>query len=273
MTTPGLGGLQPPPMNAPAAGALVPGVQPGVSGGVVLARYVIVFGTAGGVFVYNGTPADGNPPIFWATSASTDPYGNSIPSTAGVAGTGTFEAGDTIINASGTFVYSSTPGTGNLVQSLAPANGTDAFGNYYLAGAATYGGGFAAVLTGGGLSFFTGTLATGWTQQGELITDSGGDLLSTFPGTTDLTGNLAVAGGTIQVGSATITATNFNMAPAMGIPPNYPLSTTGTDNNSGSTFVSGERAQMNSLWSTPINEIVACLNSLISEMQNRGMIS
>ena len=86
-------------------------------------------------------------------------------------------------------------------------------------------------------------------------------------------GILDAAGGQIDVGLASITATNFNMNPPMGVPPNYPLSTTGTDTNSGSTFVSGERAQMNSLWSTPINEIVACLNSLISEMQNRGLIS
>jgi hypothetical protein len=67
-----------PPLNAPPAGALVPGVQPGVSNAVVLAQYVIVFGAAGGVFIYSGAPATGNPPIAWITSAATDPYGNTI---------------------------------------------------------------------------------------------------------------------------------------------------------------------------------------------------
>jgi hypothetical protein len=65
-----------PPLNAPPAGALVPGVQPGVSNAVVLAQYVIVFGTAGGVFVYTGTPAPGNQPIASLTNAATDPYDN-----------------------------------------------------------------------------------------------------------------------------------------------------------------------------------------------------
>jgi hypothetical protein len=45
---------------------------------------------SGGVFVYSGTPGPGNPPIAWMSGASTDPYGNSLPSTTGVAGTGTF---------------------------------------------------------------------------------------------------------------------------------------------------------------------------------------
>jgi hypothetical protein len=67
-----------PPLNAPAGGVLTPGVQPGVAGQIVLAHYVIVFGTSGGVFLYNGTPAPGNPPVASVTLASTDPYGNTV---------------------------------------------------------------------------------------------------------------------------------------------------------------------------------------------------
>jgi hypothetical protein len=67
-----------PPLNAPPAGALVPGVQPGVSNAVILAQYVIVFGTAGGVFIYSGAPAAGNPPIAWMSGAAADPYGNTL---------------------------------------------------------------------------------------------------------------------------------------------------------------------------------------------------
>lgn len=67
-----------PPLNAPPAGQLTPGVQPGTTPGIVLAQYVIVFGTAGGVFIYSGTPALGNPPIYSVTNAATDPYGNTV---------------------------------------------------------------------------------------------------------------------------------------------------------------------------------------------------
>ena len=160
MITPGLGGLQPPPMNAPAAGALVPGVQPGVSGGVVLARYVIVFGTAGGVFVYNGTPALGNPPIFWATAASTDPYGNTVTPTAGVAASGQFWAGDTVITATGIYTYSGTPTSGNLIGSTAPTGADDPFGNTVLPGTVSYSSNFAAQMYGGVLQLYTSILTT-----------------------------------------------------------------------------------------------------------------
>jgi len=45
-----------------------------------------------------------------------------------------FEAGDTIINQQGLFVYSGAPGPGNLIFSVASAAGTDQFGNNYGAG-------------------------------------------------------------------------------------------------------------------------------------------
>jgi hypothetical protein len=67
------------PLNAPPGVPGSPGVQPGVSGGVVIANKVIVFGTGDGVFVYSGTPGKGNPPVAWVSGALTDPYGNSLP--------------------------------------------------------------------------------------------------------------------------------------------------------------------------------------------------
>jgi hypothetical protein len=41
---------------------------------------VVVFGTGAGtgLFVYNGQPALGNPPIFYVTTASVDPFGNPV---------------------------------------------------------------------------------------------------------------------------------------------------------------------------------------------------
>lgn len=63
------------PLNAPPAGVVSAGVQPGVSSAIVLAHFVIVFGASGGVFVYSGTPGPGTL-IASVTAASADPYGN-----------------------------------------------------------------------------------------------------------------------------------------------------------------------------------------------------
>lgn len=136
----GTGGTPPPPLNAPAAaaGAATGGIQPGQSSAIVTANKVIVFGPGDGVFVYAGIPALGNPPIAWMAAGLTDPYGNTLPSTTGVAGTGTFEAGDMIITSSGLFIYSATPAAGNLIMSFAPVGGTDMFGNAYTPGLIVY---------------------------------------------------------------------------------------------------------------------------------------
>ena len=44
---------------------------------------------------------------------------------------GTFNGTDYVINSSGAFFYSGTPAAGNLIVSIAPASGTDSFGNAY----------------------------------------------------------------------------------------------------------------------------------------------
>ena len=38
------------------------------------------------MFLYNGTPAFLNPPIFWITTGTTDPYGNTVSAAAGTSG-------------------------------------------------------------------------------------------------------------------------------------------------------------------------------------------
>lgn len=138
--------MPPVPLNAPQGVSPVGGVQPGQSNAIVVADKVIVFGPGAGMFVYSGTPALGNPPIFWATSATVDPYGNPIPesSTAGIAGSGIFAAGNTLVTPAGTFVYSGTPALGNLIASITPAAGTDLFGNTYVPGTVSYFGPIAA---------------------------------------------------------------------------------------------------------------------------------
>jgi hypothetical protein len=65
------------PLNAPRGVRGTPGLQP--SGPpIFIGRYVIVFGTNGGVFLYSGTPGLGNPPILWDTLGTADPYGNPV---------------------------------------------------------------------------------------------------------------------------------------------------------------------------------------------------
>lgn len=77
MTTPGAGlGTLPPPrvdqLRQPASSALQAG-----SPQTIRARFVIVSGTGGGVFVYS-TPGPGNPPLYSVSNATTDPYNNTI---------------------------------------------------------------------------------------------------------------------------------------------------------------------------------------------------
>lgn len=171
MTIRGLGGQVPPRADQEYRGAQAVVVAPG-SSNIVRATQVVVFGTGAGtgLFVYNGTPALGNPPIFWATSAAADPFGNVIPSTAGVAGTGLFEAGNTIVNRNGIFTYSALPpALGGLISSAGvTAAGTDSAGNAYLPGTTNYtnnGGFFSAVnLNSGVVNWYESATAAGpWT--------------------------------------------------------------------------------------------------------------
>lgn len=67
-------------------------IAPG-STSIVRARLVIVSGPAGGVFIYSGTPALGNPPIVSETAGTTDPYGNVVIPTIQVQGGGKLTVG------------------------------------------------------------------------------------------------------------------------------------------------------------------------------------
>jgi hypothetical protein len=101
------------------------GTGPAPQNQVFFGRLVIIYGTgaSSGLFVYNGTPGLGNPPIFSITTASSDPYGN--PTT----------ASSITDSALPILIYSGPPAKGNLVIAIAPfGGGTDAYGNVYPAG-------------------------------------------------------------------------------------------------------------------------------------------
>ena len=122
---PGTGGLPPRPINAPPAASLGYGVQPGTQNGVVLAQYVIVFGANAGLFIYEGAPSKGNPPILSISDSSKDPFGNTItPSLS--------------LSALPLLVYAAAPASNDLSSSMAPTGGVDNFGNDYVPGIATY---------------------------------------------------------------------------------------------------------------------------------------
>lgn len=111
------------------------------------------------------------------------------------------------------FIYSGTPGVGNLVLSSAnPGTTTDQFGNNVIGGAtATYGAGFANAIIGGAVIWYTGSLAGGWAFAGQLELFGTSALLVDFPdfqvtGTMEVTGNTTIT-GTLSVNGSGSTAT------------------------------------------------------------------
>lgn len=101
------------PVNAPAGQSTPVGVQPGVTGGVVLANKVIVSGGAGsGIFAYSPAPGLNNL-VYSETQSSADPFGNqTVPGT-------TVYQGNIALNmvASGITVYANSSGqTGTWSQ-------------------------------------------------------------------------------------------------------------------------------------------------------------
>jgi hypothetical protein len=88
VTTPGpFGGAPVPPLNAPPPAAPGVGVQPGQTPAVEFARIVVLYGTGQiGLFVYEGSPAAGNPPVAYIVppGVTTDLYGNTLPVAGGI---------------------------------------------------------------------------------------------------------------------------------------------------------------------------------------------
>lgn len=168
-----------------------------------------------GIFGYSPTVAHGNLIFSLSAAAGTDPYGNAYPQglslTAGaisgltISGS-TFTGTDFVINSSGEFFYSGTPAAGNLVSSVAPAAGTDGFGNNFLAGTATYanGSGIATALAAGFVAFYSGSLAGGWSALSSVSGDGAGNLQVNAAGELQLIGSSGVTiNGTDQTSTAT----------------------------------------------------------------------
>jgi len=147
-------------------------------------------------------------------------------------------AGNTIINPAGMFSYEPSPGAGNLVSSAgAVSAGTDQYGNAYLDGQVTYSsnaGLFWSALqnNGGELTWYEAASEAGpWTSEAGIGFSfnniTGGGLIFNTPA--GISGSI-----TLPIAAPSITS----------LP---------SDSNSGSTWVSGERAFMNSNWVNNIN--------------------
>jgi hypothetical protein len=166
-------------------------------------------------------------------------------------------AGNTIINPNGIFTYSlAGPGAGNLISSDVPAGITqDTYGNaipnnsytsYFNTGA-----GWTAInLASGVITWYTAASEAGpWSAISGIGFGSLGAITIT-PG----------AGGTIQLG-------NF----ATPIPIADPTITSlPTDANSGSTWVSGERAFMNTNW---VGNINSNFTNIVTALRNAGIFA
>lgn len=175
------------------------------------------------------------------------------------------QAGNTIINPNGMFVYNASgPGAGNLVFTVANAGVTsDQFGNTVTPeGACTYSGAAQAFMGSASIQFQTtaGAIAGGYAGEifeninGQLQFNSGGTSVADTQGSMIL-GSSAVGSGKTRLDAFVQRATfNSNGYTNLGTAPN--------DSNSGSTWVSGERAFMNNNWVAYFNNINSNLVSM-----------
>ena len=167
-------------------------------------------------------------------------------------------AGNTIINPDGLFSYNSSgPGAGNLVFSIANAGVTsDQFGNSVEpGGACAYNGVAEAFLGNASVQFQTtaGAISGGYgglifeNINGQLMFSSGGTSALDSQGTAILGSSGVGAGRTRFDCFAQVSTFNNSGYASLGTAPN--------DTNSGSTWVSGERAFMNNNWVSYMNSI------------------
>lgn len=124
---------------------------------------------------------------------------------------GTFTGTDFVINASGEFVYSGTPAANNLIASITAATGTDAFGNHYLEQITSYdnANGIATQVGFGAVTMYTGTLAGGWTQKGQMFVSAGG-VIELIAAAGVITGNNTLDNGAGAASFGALTATSLS---------------------------------------------------------------
>lgn len=240
-----------------------------------------------GAFFYSPTEAHGNLIVSIASAAGTDAFGNAYPkginvTTGTIAGTtisgtnisgSTFTGTDFVLNDDGAFFYNGTPAAGNLIASISNFIGTDSFGNDYYDGFTSYDTDIGSVVqvADGALSagLNSAFLGTGGALPGTIDCNSTNgemDIVSGLTDSTDTGAALIVASANTGTSSGSAQISLFSDAILLGngafdtIPfPNpggFPLP---NDPNSGTGWVSGERAFMNNSWIAPINALYTVL--------------
>jgi hypothetical protein len=174
----------------------------------------------------------------------------------------------------GVYTYSPSVGAGNLISTAGIATaGTDPFGNQYLAGNSSYGSGIASSVTAGGITFYTGSLAGGWTSLATVSYNAGLSELYFSAGQAEFNAALVHADGVLQVDGflnvngtqinapnatainfdvATIDLKNGNLNLNMARPPNYAAVVAGT---------------------ATAAQVEACLGGLLTSLTNRQLMA
>lgn len=119
--------------------------------------------------------------------------------------------------ATGVFVYAAgaTPGPGNLITSVTNSDGTDAYGNNYLQGTASYddANGIATQVDSGAMAMYTGSLAGGWTLKAQIFISPGGTIeLITSSGVITANNTLDNGAGNMTVNGHLTLAFPLNVA-------------------------------------------------------------
>jgi hypothetical protein len=172
-------------------------------------------GTGLGSITGHGAPVSPRQLILvLAARAGTDDYGNTYPQ--GILATEGVIEGPSLVG-SDAFFYNGTPAAGNLVQSVTEADGTDAYGNAYIAGTATYSnnGTFwsAVVIADGVVNWYKATSEAGpWTSEAGIGFSwnslTGGGLSFTAPAGSDHTGDFNVTGSVTVTTTLTVNGTD-----------------------------------------------------------------
>jgi hypothetical protein len=194
----------------------------------------------------------------------------------------TFQGTNWVENSLGSFMYSGTPATGNLIASIAPAAGSnDGHGNAFLAGIVSYNGGLTIQLTTGTANFypFSGTPHT----PGEIFAGGTGTLVVQSPTQTsgDSQSQLAVvsgnayasAGGTVVIGPSGVRINGSTSSAALGLVGDAHISgnlVMGNMNGSASLPL-GTISTLSG--SSTMTDVASAVNGLISRLQSVGIIS
>ena len=152
--------------------------------------------------------------ISLASQAGQDDYGNSYPQ--GILATEGVIEGPTIVG-SDAFFYDPSPGFGNLAQSITAADGTDQYGNAYIAGTSTYAdnGSFwsAVVIADGVVTWYEASGPGGpWTSEAGIgfswNSSTGGGLIFTGTAGNSMSGDLSVTGSVTASVTLTVNGTD-----------------------------------------------------------------